>query len=117
MIPTSNELLALARACADKVDLSPKLRRYPSFSEIEEQCEAEYDALLEAMHEDEVFQPVDLERQQRLVDAIAAALPAESRDLVEELVDNHARHAWLQQEGAYYVGLALGLRAQKVSAS
>jgi hypothetical protein len=117
MMPTSNELLALARACADRVDLSPKLRRYPSFSEIEEQCEGEYDALLEAMHQDEVFETVDLDRQQQLVEAITAALPAEARGLVEELVDNHARHAWLQQEGAYYIGLALGLRAQNVTSS
>jgi len=25
-----------------------------------------------------------------------------------ELADNHARHVWMQQEGAYHVGLAVG---------
>ena len=30
--------------------------------------------------------------------------------MIVELADNHARHVWLQQEGAYHVGLAVGHR-------
>lgn len=45
---------------------------------------------------------------EQLVDQIAAALPEDKRMLVIELADNHARHVWLQQEGAYHVGLAVG---------
>ena len=46
----------------------------------------------------------------RLVESIAAALPENKRMLIVELADNHARHVWLQQEGAYHVGLAVGRR-------
>ena len=109
MAPTSDALLQLAAVCADRVDL-PKAR-FPTFSEVEEQCEDEYERLLEALHEDEVFAPVDLDIQQDLVDRLKEALPETDTELVEQLVDNHVRHLWLQQEGAYYVGLALGLRA------
>jgi hypothetical protein len=28
--------------------------------------------------------------------------------MIVELADNHARHVWLQQEGAYHFGLAVG---------
>ena len=111
MTATSNELLELAKACAARVDLPANLSRYPSFSEVEEQCEAEYEELLGVMHEDEVFEPVDLERQQRIVDELGAELTEDQKALLDELTDNYARHTWLQQEGAYYVGLALGLRA------
>ena len=109
MVPTSDALLRLAAVCAERVDL-PKAR-FPTFSEVEEQCEDEYEHLLEALHEDEVFAPVDLDLQQHLVDQRKEALPETETELVEQLVDNHVRHLWLQQEGAYYVGLALGLRA------
>jgi hypothetical protein len=109
MALTSDELLELARACAERVDLPRS--RYPSFSEVEEQCEEEYERLVEAMHEDEIFEPVDLEAQQALVDRIKTSLPEDEAGAVEELVDNHVRHLWLQQEAAYYVGLAVGLRA------
>jgi hypothetical protein len=111
MSPTSTDLLEFARVCAEQVDLPKKRKRYPTFSEVEEQCEEEYDRLLSVLHEDEVFAPVDLDRQQALVDAIGAALTDEGRALLDELIDNHARHLWLQQEGAYFVGLAVGLRA------
>ena len=30
--------------------------------------------------------------------------------MIVELADNHARHVWLQQEGAYHLGLAVGKR-------
>jgi hypothetical protein len=109
-MPTSEELLELADRCAQKVDLEGKLRHVPSFSDTEEQCEDEYEALLETIHEDELFAPVDIARQETLVEQIAAALPEEKRMMIVELADNHARHIWLQQEGAYHLGLAVGRR-------
>jgi hypothetical protein len=109
-MPTSDELLELASACADKLDLDAKVRHVPSFSDAEEQCEDEYEELLEAIHEDELFAPVDIQRQETLVEQIAAALPEDKRMLIVELADNHARHVWLQQEGAYHLGLAVGRR-------
>jgi hypothetical protein len=109
-MPTSEELLELADQCASKVDLEGKLRHVPSFSDTEEQCENEYEELLQAIHEDELFAPVDIQRQEELVELIAAALPEDKRMLIIELADNHARHVWMQQEGAYHVGLAIGRR-------
>ena len=53
---------------------------------------------------------MDIQRQEELVEQIAAALPEAQRMLIVELADNHARHVWLQQEGAYHVGLAIGRR-------
>lgn len=107
-MPTSDELLELAERCASKLDLNGRLRHVPSFSDAEDQCEDEYEALLQTIHEDELFAPVDIQRQEQLVDQIAAALPEDKRMLIIELADNHARHVWLQQEGAYHVGLAVG---------
>jgi hypothetical protein len=107
-MPTSEELLELAERCADKLDLDGKLRHIPSFSDAEDQWEEEYEELLQAIHEDELFAPVDIQLQEQLVEQIAAALPEEKRALIIELADNHARHVWLQQEGAYHVGLAVG---------
>ena len=107
-MPTSDDLLQLAERCAEKLALDGKLRHVPSFSDAEDQCEDEYEELLQAIHEDELFAPVDIERQEELVEQIAAALPEEKRSMIVELADNHARHVWLQQEGAYHVGLAVG---------
>lgn len=107
-MPTSEELLELAERCASKLDLQGQLRHVPSFSDAEEQCEDEYEELLQAIHEDELFAPVDIQRQEELVELIAAALPEEKRTLIVELADNHARHVWMQQEGAYHVGVAVG---------
>lgn len=112
-MPTSEELLELADQCAEKLDLHGQLRHVPSFSDAEEQCEDEYEALLEALHEDELFAPVDIQRQEEIVEQIAAALPDDKRMLIVELADNHARHVWLQQEGAYHVGLAVGRRLHR----
>ena len=109
-MPTSEELLELAERCAKKLDLDDKQRHIPSFSDAEEQCEDEYEELLEALHEDELFAPVDLQLQETLVEQIAAALPEDKRTMIVELADNHARHVWLQQEGAYHLGLAVGRR-------
>jgi hypothetical protein len=109
-MPTSEELLELAEQCASKLELNDKQRHIPSFSDAEEQCEDEYEDLLQAIHEDELFAPVDIERQETLVEQIAAALPEDKRSMIVELADNHARHIWLQQEGAYHLGLAVGRR-------
>jgi len=109
-MPTSEELLELAERCAAKLELDGKLRHVPSFSDAEDQCEEEYEDLLQAIHEDELFAPVDIQRQEQLVEQIAAVLPEASRTLIVELADNHARHVWLQQEGAYHLGLAVGKR-------
>jgi hypothetical protein len=107
-MPTPDELLELADRCADKLELDGKLRHIPSFSDVEDQFEDEYEELLQAIHEDELFAPVDIERQEEIVEQIAAALPEDRRMLIVELADNHARHVWLQQEAAYHVGLAIG---------
>ena len=109
-MPTPEELLELADRCAAKQELDGKIRHIPSFSDAEEQCEDEYEELLQAIHEDELFAPVDIQRQEQLVELIAAALPDDKRLLIVELADNHARHVWLQQEGAYHFGLAVGRR-------
>lgn len=112
-MPTSDELLELADRCAEKLELDGKMRHVPSFSDTEDQCEDEYEALLEAIHEDELFAPVDIGRQEELVEQIAAALPEDKRTMIVELADNHARHVWLQQEGAYHLGLAVGRRLRR----
>src|SRR5918992_3115731 len=109
-MPTSDELMQLAEQCADKMEIDAKMRHIPSFSDAEEQCEDAYEELLQAIHEDELFAPVDIQRQEELVEQIAAGLPEDKRMLIVELADNHARHVWLQQEGAYHVGLAVGNR-------
>jgi len=114
-MPTSDELLELADRCAAKLEAEGYLRHVPSFSDAEEQCEAEYEALLEAIHEDELFSPVDILRQEQLVEQIASALPEDQRLLIVELADNHARHVWLQQEGAYHLGLAVGRKLRKLA--
>ena len=112
-MPTSEDLLALADRCADRIGVNSALRHIPSFSDAEEMCEAEYEVLLNAVHEDEVFAPVDIQRQEQLVEQIAAALPETARTLIIELADNHARHVWMQQEGAYHLGLAVGRRLRR----
>ena len=112
-MPTSNELLELADECAAKLELEGTVRHLPSFSDAEDQCEDEYENLLQAIHEDELFAPVDIQRQEELVEQIAAALPEEKRLLIVELADNHARHVWLQQEAAYHLGVAVGQRIKK----
>lgn len=113
-MPTSDELLQLAERCADKLELDGKLRHVPSFSDGEDAFEDEYEELLLAVQaEDDLFETVDLARQEALVEQIAAALPEDKRMLIVELADNHARHVWLQQEGAYHVGLAVGRKLRR----
>jgi hypothetical protein len=109
--------MELAEACAARVTLPRRIRRYPSFAEIEEQCADEYEDLLSYIHEDEVFAPADLERQEELVRTIQVALPEHLQALVDERVDNQAAQVWLQQEGAFHLGVAVGLRLAKEKAA
>jgi hypothetical protein len=108
-MPTADELMELARACADRLDLTDR-ERVPGLEEVEEEAQEEYEALLDVLQEDEVFGGVDLERQQRLVETIASKLPEGSRQLVEELGEQQTRHVWLMQEAAFHVGVAVGLK-------
>lgn len=112
---TSEDLLELAERCAAKLEIDANMRFVPSFSDAEGQCEDEYEDLLLAIHEDELFASVDIQRQERLVEEIAAGLPEHLRLLIVELADNHARHVWMQQEGAYHLGLAVGVKLERQS--
>jgi hypothetical protein len=114
-MPTSDDVMQLAEACAARVSLPRRVRRYPSFAEVEEQCADEYEDLLGLLHEDDVFAPSDLERQEELVRTIQIALPEHLQKLVDELVDNQAAQVWLQQEGAFHLGVAIGLRLAKLT--
>jgi hypothetical protein len=114
-MPTSDDVMQLAEACAARVSLPRRARRYPSFAEVEEQCADEYEDLLGLLHEDDVFAPADLERQEDLVRTVQIALPEHLQKLVDELVDNQAAQVWLQQEGAFHLGVAIGLRLAKLA--
>jgi|SRR5581483_8761808 len=107
---TSDDLMDIAKAGADRIDLPDERVRYPSFSDVEEQVATEYDELLNALHEDELFQPVDVQRQEELVERLKALLGEEQEQLVDDLVDNQTRHLWLHQEAAFHLGMAVGLR-------
>ena len=109
-MPTSDDLMRLARACANRITPPRKSRQFPSFSEVEEQCEEEYEELLGVLHDDEVYQSADLAVQEQLVESIRAALPEIRHVLLEDLVDNQAAQVWLQQEGAFHLGMAVGLK-------
>jgi hypothetical protein len=111
---TSDELLKIAEAGARKVDIAREMRRYPTFSDVEDTADAEYEQLLEALHDDEVFAPVDLERQEQLVELVKRGLPDDRWELLDELVDNLSRQVWLHQEAAYHLGMAMGLRIAEV---
>jgi len=106
---TSDDLLKIANRCADKLTLS-KRGSLPALEDIEEQCEDEIEELLSVLQQEDVFGEVDLSQQQKLADRIEAALPEDRRGLLTELTDQHMRHVWLQQEAAYHLGLAVGMR-------
>jgi len=108
-MPTADELMELARACAERLDLTDR-RRLPALEDVETDAQEEFEALLDVLQEDEVFGGVDLERQRQLVESIESKLPEGSRHFVEELVEQHTRQVWLMQEAAFHVGLAVGLR-------
>ena len=108
---TSDDLMDLAKAAADRIDLpDERVRWYPSFSDVEEQCATEYDQLLEALHEDELFQAVDVQHQEDLVERLKALLGEAHEEMLDDLVDNETRHLWLHQEAAFHLGMAIGLR-------
>ena len=107
---TSDDLMELARAGAERIDLPDDRVRYPSFSDIEEQCAAEYDDLLSALHDDELFAPADVQRQEEIVERLKDLVDADDHELIEELVDNLARQIWLNQEASFHLGMAVGLR-------
>ena len=107
---TSDDLMDIARAGAERIEVTDN-RAYPSFSDIEEQCATEYDELLEALHDDELFAPADVQRQEEIVQRLKEIIVGdEDQDLIEELVDNLARQIWLNQEAAFHLGMAVGLR-------
>ena len=114
-MPTSDDVMQLAAECAEKVSLPRRRRRYPSFAEVEEQCAEEYEELLGLLHEDDVFAPADLDRQEEVVRTVQVALPEHLQRLVDDLVDNQAAQVWLQQEGAFHLGVAIGLRLAKLA--
>ncbi len=107
---TSDDLMDLARAGAERIDMPDDRVRYPSFSDIEEQCAAEYDELLNALHDDELFAPADVQRQEEIVESLKELVDEPDHQLIEELVDNLARQIWLNQEAAFHLGMAVGLR-------
>ena len=109
-MPTSDDVMLVAGEAAARVALPRRRRRYPSFSEVEEQCAEQYEELLELLHEDDVFRAADIERQEELVRVVQVALPEHLQHLIDELVDNQAAQVWLQQEGAFHLGVAVGLR-------
>ena len=113
-MPTSDDVMQLAGDAAARVNL-PRRRRYPSFAEVEEQCPDEYEELLALLHEDEVFAPADLDRQEEVVRTVQVALPEHLQRLIDELVDNQAAQVWLQQEGAFHLGVAVGLRLAQLA--
>ena len=107
---TSDDLMDLARAGAERIDMPDDRVRYPSFSDIEEQCAAEYDDLLNALHDDELFAPADVQRQEEIVERLKELVDEDEHELIEELVDNLARQIWMNQEAAFHLGMAVGLR-------
>jgi hypothetical protein len=107
---TSDDLMDIARAGAERIDMPDNRVRFPSFSDIEEQCATEYDELLDALHEDELFAPADVQRQEEIVQRLKEIVDEPDHELIEELVDNLARQIWLNQEAAFHLGMAVGLR-------
>ena len=107
---TSDDLMDIARAGAERIEIAGSSMRYPSFSDIEEQCATEYDELLEALHDDELFAPADVQRQEEVVERLKEVVGEPHHELIEELVDNLARQIWLNQEAAFHLGMAVGLR-------
>ena len=83
-MPTSDDVMQLAGECAARVSLPRRRRRYPNFAEVEEQCAEEYEELLALLHEDEIFAPADLDRQEEVVRIVQIALPEHLQRLVDE---------------------------------
>ncbi len=113
----SDDLLRIARRCADKLTVSSR-GTLPVLEDLDEDCADGIEEMLSLLQDDEVFGEVDLNAQQKLVDQIDAALPEDRRGLLTELSEQHMRHVWLQQEAAYHLGLAVGMKfAKEVAAA
>jgi hypothetical protein len=110
MSATSDDLMDIARAGAERIDMPDEHLRYPSFGDIEEQCATEYEDLLNLLHEDDLFQSVDLQHQEEVLEQLKALVGEPNEELLEDLVDNQTRHLWLHQEAAFHLGMAVGLR-------
>ena len=78
-MPTADEMMELARACADRLALSDR-GRLPVLEDIEDEAQEEFEALLDLLQEDGVFGGVDLARQQQLVETIESTLPCRSME-------------------------------------
>ena len=89
---TSDDLMDIARAGAERIDMPDNRVRYPSFSDIEEQCATEYDELLDALHDDELFAPADVQRQEEIVQRL--------KELVDEAGPRADRRAGRQSRAA-----------------
>jgi hypothetical protein len=107
---TSDDLMDIARAGAERIELPAEQVRYPSFGDVEEQCAEEYDELLNALRDDELFAAADLQRQEEIVEQLKPIIGSRNEELLEELVDNTARQLWMNQEAAFHLGMAIGLR-------
>ena len=112
MAAISDDLLKIARRCA--AQLAPSTRRtVPSLEDLEDECESGIEELLAVLQAADVFGEVDLTEQQRALDEIEAALPEPKRAMIAELIDLHTHEVWLQQEAAYYLGVAVGMRVAR----
>jgi hypothetical protein len=83
---TSDDLMDLARAGAERIDMPDNRVRYPSFTDVEEQCVAEYDELLSVCTMTTLV-PADVQRQDR--SSSAWEIVANDHP-IEELIDNLA---------------------------
>ena len=112
----SDDLLRIARRCADKLTVSSR-GTLPALEDIEDECADGIEEMLSVLQDEEVFGAVDLNAQQNLVDQIEAALPEDKQPLISELTEQHTRHVWLQQEAAYHLGMAVGMKFSKLVAA
>ncbi len=105
----SDDLLRIARRAADKLTMT-KRGSLPALEDIEDACEDDVAEMLDLLQDEDAFGEVDLSAQQKVLDQIEAALPENRRELVDELISQHAQHVSVQQEAAYHLGLAVGMK-------
>src|SRR5687767_15626808 len=106
---TSDDLMDIARAGAERIEMPDNRVRYPSFSDIEEQCANEYDELLDALHDDELFAPADVQRQEEIVQRLKEIVAEEDIRFTKSLSKNLAEKTWLNQKAAFHLALPSGL--------
>ena len=108
---TSDDLMDLARAGAERIDMPDNRVRYPSFTR------------RRGTVRDRIRRAAQCAARRRAVRPGRRAAPGGDRrapegdrrrdadhELIEELVDNLARQIWLNQEAAFHLGMAVGLR-------